>query len=219
MRRFHRRLSSWPEERQTSRYVKTPPAAGKQVGTTDNAGPVHVKHSRFFDQPLEPAGVPGRPLTGRGATRSLNGDTLKLLIVFASAPDRRADRLIRNIACRDNGLLKDGAKQKGDPPDGSKKFKRATQRHDPHSCGDGDGLRVLYRRCQRLFGPDRRIDHIGGSPRTWARSWSWLGAWSRLGPWPRLGSWSRLGLHRAGLLLQPALGPRHLPVLIAGLEN
>jgi hypothetical protein len=105
----------------------------------------------------------------------------------------------------------------GDSLDDSKKFERATQHRHPRPGGDGDGLRVFYRRCRRFFGSGGRIDNVCGSSRR--RSWTrrWLGSWSRtrLGPWSRLGPRPGLGLHRAWLLLQPALGPHDLPVLIA----
>ena len=59
------------------------------------------------------------------------------------------------------GLLQDGANRVGDSPDDSKKFERATQHHHPRFGGNGDGLRVLYQCCRRVFGSDRRIEHVG----------------------------------------------------------
>lgn len=123
----------------------------------------------------------------------------------------------RQWSSRIQGLLHEGANRVGDSLDDSKKFERATQHRHPRPGGDGDGLRVFYRRCRRFFGSGGRIDNVCGSSRR--RSWTrrWLGSWSRtrLGPWSRLGPRPGLGLHRAWLLLQPALGPHDLPVLIA----
>lgn len=76
-------------------------------------------------------------------------------------------------------------------------------------------MRVLCRRCRRVFGSHCGIDDIGGSagPRAWRRAWS--RHWPRTRSWLGARSWPRLGHCRPGLLLQPALGPRDLPVLIA----
>lgn len=76
-------------------------------------------------------------------------------------------------------------------------------------------MRVLCRRCRRVFGSHCGIDDIGGStgPRAWRRAWS--RRWPRTRSWLGARSWPRLGHCRPGLLLQPALGPRDLPVLIA----
>lgn len=75
-------------------------------------------------------------------------------------------------------------------------------------------MRVLCRRCRRVFGSHCGIDDIGGSagPRAWRRAWS--RRWPRTRSWLGTRSWPRLGHCRPGLLFQPALGPRDLPVLI-----
>jgi len=93
----------------------------------------------------------------------LNGDALKFVDRYCiMRRTEKADRLIFATMIVANMVsFKTVPNRVGDSPDGSKKFERATQHHHPRFGGDGDGLRVLYQCCGRVFGSDRRIEHVG----------------------------------------------------------